>query len=323
MPDADVFKIIQIDHESFNENQWTKSNNMSDTVTKVVADLNAAILQKSARAIAEVACKYSAADREKVRAQYRSTYSIEPDDHIDKMLKKGDATTIVSNCWDEIPVLRAKHLSKALKGSIDHRALLDLIIMCDREDWNQTIVAFTQQFRKNLPEEIEKALKSTTSYRAFYTTWIKFDRSPRNNINGDALKLKEAFSNKDEQTVFNIMSTTVESEYKAIATQFEKVAGMTMIQAFAALTTGPLYWALHTAHYRNVGMNNGAAFLIHHACTSDKKGDVARMTRLSPLLCDKCLNAKNYYSEFGDMGKDIVNAFGDSVEEVLKVLWRV
>lgn len=295
---------------------------MSDTVSKVVTDLNNAIMQKSARAIAEVACKYSASDREKVRAQYRSNYSIEPDDHIKKMLKSGDAATIVSNCWDEIPVLRAKHLAKALKGSVDHRALLDLLIMCDREDWNKTVVAYTQQFHKNLPEEVEKSLKPA-DYRAFYTTWIKFDRAPRNNIEGDAAKFKDAFSKKDEQTIFNLMSTTVESEYKAISTQFEKLAGMTMIQAFAAFTSGPLYWALHTAHYRNIGMNNGAAFLIHHACTADKKGDVARMTRLSPLLCDKCLNAKNYYSEFGDMGKDIVNAFSDSVEDVLKALWRV
>ncbi|TNJ26542.1 Alpha-3 giardin [Giardia muris] len=291
------------------------------TTTQIASELQSAIEQKDHAKINAITSQYGSEERAKIAAQYLADYGKSLKQAIDKNFKDSSWEDLILCCWDDQASIRANWIAKALARKTDHRMLLDTIILCDGPAWNRTAEAYNQLHGRSLVIDLKEKLKDETA--EFYSAWTQFQRQGLSDIDNEAKRYSDAIAAHEDATVIEIICGTEQEDYKKVVEKFREVAKKTIPQALSVVYTGPLYWALLTAHYRNIDLTYGAAFLMHHAATADKRGDVDRAIRITSLCFDRCLTCRTYYREFGSMLGDAKKAYPAWVADALAVIWRL
>lgn len=294
---------------------------MAVTTTQIASELQMAIEQKDHMRINTITSQYGSEERMKIATQYLADHGKGLKQAVEKNFKDSSWEELILCCWDDQASIRANWISKALTRKTDHRMLLDTIILCDGPTWNRTAEAYNQLHGRSLTMDLKDKLKDETA--EFYGVWTQFQRRSPSDISEETTRYADAIAAHDDATVIKIICETEPADYKKMAERFNEVAKKTIPQALSLVYAGPLYWALLTAHYRNIDLAYGAAFLLHHAATADKRGDVDRAIRITALCFDKCLTCRSYYREFGSMLGDVKKAYPPWVADALAVIWRL
>lgn len=286
----------------------------------VARDLYNAIMQRDTVAISDITGHYVSGYRDKIALAFMEQYNALPSD-LFKQWGTGYFESLMIRCWTNRHEARAKMLKEAIRGALDRDALVDLVILCNTDDWNSTLVHYQKYFKIALKADIRLNMPADRPWKALIDRWMEHDRHYRNNVKTDAHMLFQAIASGNGADIVDLLTTTKPQEWEKIVFTYEENANVSFETAICMAFPGFEQTAFCAAHYWLCEPGKAAAFLIHRSCEG-RRGDFRRVCRITSLILDQCLKCKYAYSIYGHLAADLRKAFSDNTAIPLISLWR-
>ncbi|CAL5991008.1 Annexin_2 [Hexamita inflata] len=219
----------------------------------------------------------------------------------------------------------ARKLREAVEGcGTDERALIELVIMGDAEDWVAIRAEYFKLYTRNVIDDIQDDIAKNADWARLLRGWIFQMRYPRGQPERDADELYIAAkgAGTDEDTFIRIFCTSTHEEFNQIcqiyAQKYKKTLRETVIKEFS----GKSEKAFLLAHDYLQSPVNGCCYIIRDSIKGAGTRDRS-LINATILFRDRYAQGINQmYQQYGSLAKDIKGDTSGWYEKTLLQLWR-
>ncbi|CAL5991007.1 Annexin_1 [Hexamita inflata] len=248
---------------------------------------------------------------------------------ITRLLEKetsGNFENILTGCFEGRYQYWARKIREAVKGAgTDEKALIELVIMGDTQDWEVLKTEYFKQFARNIVDDIQDDIAKNADWARLLRGWIFQMRYPRGQPERDADELYKAAkgAGTDEDTFIRLFCTTIPQEFAQIcqiyAQKYKKTLRETVIKEFS----GKSEKAFLLAHDFLLSPTKGCCWIIKDAIKGMGTRDRS-LVNVTVLFRDRYAQGiSQAYTEYGNnLAKDIKGDTSGWYEKTLLQLWR-
>ncbi|CAL5971473.1 Annexin_2 [Hexamita inflata] len=274
--------------------------------------------------ILNVILQCSMEDLQQVSRAYYASYG----KSITRLLEKetsGKFRDIVVGSFEGRYKYWARKIREAVKGAgTDEKALIELVIMGDADDWLQITEEYFNAFTRNVVEDISDDIAKKADWARLLRGWIFQMRYPRGQPERDAEELYKAAkgAGTDEDTFIRLFCTSTREEFAQIARIYQEKYNKSLRQTIIKEFSGKSEKAFLLAHDCLLSPARGCCWIINDSIKGLGTRDRS-LVNVTVLFRDKCSSeARQVYQDFGNLAKDIRGDTSGWYEKALLLLWQ-